>query len=181
MGDSARPALFRGSRRLAACVPIHETEKGLTILRRFCRASGGDADAQDLIPKETREGETRVAVVPETVQRLILDGFAVTVEVGAGEGSMISDEALRKAGAELSDDAVAPYAAADLVLKLHRCIPKTGSSWNRGDFARQFLSRTPPCRRGAATSSVGAREERQPPDGCPCQGRQRRLFGGAWL
>ena len=70
------------------------------------------------IPKEIREGETRVAAVPETVQRLIRDGFEVTVERGAGAESMISDEALEKAGATLSDGATC-YAAADLVLKLH--------------------------------------------------------------
>jgi len=70
------------------------------------------------IPKEIRAGETRVAAVPETVQRLTRDGFEVTVERGAGAESMISDEALEKVGATLSDDA-AFYATADLVLKLH--------------------------------------------------------------
>jgi len=70
------------------------------------------------VPKELREGETRVAVVPETVQRLLRDGFSVTVERGAGSASMIADEALEKAGATLADDAAA-YAGADVVLKLH--------------------------------------------------------------
>ena len=70
------------------------------------------------IPKEIQEAETRVAAVPETVQRLTRDGFEVTVEKGAGVASMISDEVLEKAGATLSDD-VAVYAAADVVLKLH--------------------------------------------------------------
>jgi NAD(P) transhydrogenase subunit alpha len=71
------------------------------------------------IPKEIREGETRVAAVPETVQRLTRDGFQVTVESGAGIASMISDAALEKAGATLSSDPAAAYAAADIVLKLH--------------------------------------------------------------
>ena len=57
------------------------------------------------VPREIREGETRVAAVPETVQRLIRDGFEVTVERGAGVASMISDEAYERAGATLSDDA----------------------------------------------------------------------------
>lgn len=70
------------------------------------------------VPKETQAGETRVAVVPETVQRLIRDGFAVTVERGAGVASMIADAAFEKAGATLSDDTAA-CAAADIVLKLH--------------------------------------------------------------
>jgi len=70
------------------------------------------------VPKETQAGETRVAVVPETVQRLIRDGFAVTVERGAGDASMIADAAFEKAGATLSDDTAA-CGAADIVLKLH--------------------------------------------------------------
>jgi NAD(P) transhydrogenase subunit alpha len=70
------------------------------------------------VPKEIQAGETRVAAVPETVQRLIRDGFSVTVERGAGVASMIADPAFEKAGATLSDDAAA-CAAADIVLKLH--------------------------------------------------------------
>jgi NAD(P) transhydrogenase subunit alpha len=71
------------------------------------------------IPKEIREGETRVAVMPETVQRLVKDGFTVTVQKGAGAESMISDESLQKAGASLVGEAEAGYGAADVVLKLH--------------------------------------------------------------
>ena len=52
------------------------------------------------IPRECQEGETRVAAVPETVQRLIRDGFEVHVERGAGTRSMISDASLEKAGAK---------------------------------------------------------------------------------
>jgi NAD(P) transhydrogenase subunit alpha len=70
------------------------------------------------IPREIRANETRVAAVPETVQRLARDGFAVNVERGAGFESMISDEAFEKAGATLSDGATA-YATVDIVLKLH--------------------------------------------------------------
>jgi len=49
------------------------------------------------VPREIRDGETRVAAVAETVQRLIRDGFSVTVQSGAGVASMISDEAFEKA------------------------------------------------------------------------------------
>ena len=71
------------------------------------------------VPSETREGETRVAAVPETVQRLERDGFSVTVENGAGVLAMISNEALQKAGASISGDPADAYATADIVLKLH--------------------------------------------------------------
>ena len=71
------------------------------------------------VPREIRDGETRVAAVAETVQRLIRDGFSVTVQSGAGASSMISDEVFKKAGAQLEDDPARAYAAADTVLKLH--------------------------------------------------------------
>jgi len=70
------------------------------------------------VPKESREGETRVAAVPDTVQRLTRDGFAVTVERGAGAASMISDPDFEKAGAALRDDP-AVDGVADIVLRLH--------------------------------------------------------------
>ena len=71
------------------------------------------------IPKEVQEGETRVAVVPETVQRLVKDGFTVTVQAGAASGSMISHEALERVGAAITDDAAGAWGAADIVAKLH--------------------------------------------------------------
>jgi NAD(P) transhydrogenase subunit alpha len=75
------------------------------------------------VPKEIRDGETRVAAVAETVQRLIRDGFSVTVQSGAGALSMISDKAFEKAGAQLEADPARAYAAADIVLKLHPPTP----------------------------------------------------------
>ena len=71
------------------------------------------------VPREIRDGETRVAAVAETIQRLIRDGFSVTVQSGAGALSMISDEVFEKAGAQLEADPARAYAAADIVLKLH--------------------------------------------------------------
>ncbi len=71
------------------------------------------------VPREIREGETRVAAVPETVQRLTRDGFLVTVQSGAGVRSMFADEILQRAGASSSDDPAGAFAAADIVSKLH--------------------------------------------------------------
>ncbi len=71
------------------------------------------------VPKELAAGETRVAAVPETVQRLIRDGFEVDIESGAGVDSMLSDEILDKAGATIVESAATGYANADVVLKLH--------------------------------------------------------------
>ena len=43
------------------------------------------------VPAETAEGERRVALVPESVARLIAQGFAVQVGAGAGEAAWTSD------------------------------------------------------------------------------------------
>jgi NAD(P) transhydrogenase subunit alpha len=56
------------------------------------------------VPKETVDGETRVALVPEIVRKLTAKEFEVVVESGAGEGSMLADALYEDAGATISDD-----------------------------------------------------------------------------
>jgi NAD(P) transhydrogenase subunit alpha len=73
------------------------------------------------VPKETADGELRVALVPEVVKRLTGQGLEVLVERGAGAGALIPDAAYEEAGASLVDDAwggdvvvkVAPPGAAE--------------------------------------------------------------------
>src|SRR6185369_14530584 len=70
------------------------------------------------VPKEVAPGETRVAVTPETVKRMVKDGLGVTVEAGAGEGAFFGDQVWKDAGATVVTDAAAGFAEADLVLKV---------------------------------------------------------------
>jgi H+-translocating NAD(P) transhydrogenase subunit alpha len=70
------------------------------------------------VPKETADGERRVALVPEVIKRLSGDGGQqVIVERGAGAGALIPDEAFADAGAELVDDASRTLGA-DVVVKV---------------------------------------------------------------
>jgi H+-translocating NAD(P) transhydrogenase subunit alpha len=66
------------------------------------------------VPKETAEGERRVALVPEVVQRLTGDGLEVTVEPGAGDAAHHPDAEYEEAGAStgeaFSGDVVAKVA-----------------------------------------------------------------------
>ncbi len=55
------------------------------------------------VPKETVEGERRVALVPEVVRKLAAKDFEIVVEPGAGDEAMLSDEAYEEAGATISD------------------------------------------------------------------------------
>jgi NAD(P) transhydrogenase subunit alpha len=69
------------------------------------------------VPKETADGERRVALVPEVVAKLVGQNHQVTVERGAGAGALIPDQQYEQAGAQLIDDAAAPFAA-EIVLKV---------------------------------------------------------------
>jgi hypothetical protein len=55
------------------------------------------------VPKEVTEGERRVALVPEVVERLVQNGLQITVEPGAGEGAHHPDAAYEQAGAASGD------------------------------------------------------------------------------
>lgn len=68
--------------------------------------------------RERREGETRCAVTPETVKKLIALGAAVSVEAGAGLGSSIPDADYAAAGATVKPDTRAVLDGADIVLKV---------------------------------------------------------------
>ena len=59
------------------------------------------------IPRETREGETRVAATPETTKKLISAGHQVTVEHEAGRLARFTDQAYVDAGAQMGDAASA--------------------------------------------------------------------------
>jgi proton-translocating NAD(P)+ transhydrogenase subunit alpha len=68
------------------------------------------------VPKETAEGERRVALVPEVVRKLVAASGEpatphneVTVERGAGAGALIPDQQYEEAGAGLADGPAAPF------------------------------------------------------------------------
>ena len=57
------------------------------------------------VPKETAEGERRVALVPDVVRKLVGQGHEVVVEPGAGAAAGIPDALFEDAGATLGDGA----------------------------------------------------------------------------
>ena len=69
------------------------------------------------VPREIAEGEERVGLVPETVGRLVKEGFEVVVETGAGRDYNL-DENYEEAGATIVEDAGKVYGEADLVVKV---------------------------------------------------------------
>ena len=69
------------------------------------------------VPKEVAEGEERVGLVPETVGKLIKDGFEVLVESGAGR-NYNTDENYEDAGAKIVREASEVYGEADIIVKV---------------------------------------------------------------
>jgi alanine dehydrogenase len=80
------------------------------------------------IPKEIYPHERRVAAVPETVHKIRKLGYEVLVEAGAGDAAAFADGTYAEAGASVVPDAVALYAAADIVLKVRQPIATAGGA-----------------------------------------------------
>lgn len=71
------------------------------------------------IPRSTDDGEHRVAIVPETVQRLKKLGLSVVVESGAGSASGFDDGTYTHAGATVVAGAADVFAQADAIALVH--------------------------------------------------------------
>ncbi|HLO01473.1 MAG TPA: NAD(P) transhydrogenase subunit alpha [Pyrinomonadaceae bacterium] len=70
--------------------------------------------------KETLPGEARVALMPDSVKKLLAAKATVTVESEAGLAAARSDADYREAGAEISADRSALLAAADVLVTVNR-------------------------------------------------------------
>ena len=70
------------------------------------------------IPREVKDGEHRVAVTPDGVHELVGIGATVLIETRAGDGSSITDDEFRAAGAEIVADAETVWGRAELVCKV---------------------------------------------------------------
>ena len=78
------------------------------------------------MPRESVPGERRVALVPESVARLVRSGVEVQVQQGAGESAGFADAAYSDAGASVVADASSLYAAADVVTRYEQDVQPDG-------------------------------------------------------
>ena len=70
------------------------------------------------VPKEIKDSEYRVGLVPSTVRELTLNGHRVMVEQSAGSGAGLSDADYQAAGAEIVADADQVFGNAELIVKV---------------------------------------------------------------
>ncbi|MEZ4469741.1 MAG: alanine dehydrogenase [bacterium] len=75
------------------------------------------------VPKEIKNREYRVGMIPATVRALTARGHRVLVQRTAGIGSGIPDEWYSDAGAELVDDAARVWGEAEMVVKVKEPVP----------------------------------------------------------
>ncbi len=76
------------------------------------------------VPKEIKNNEYRVALLPVGVEMLTHAGHKVLIEKGAGLGSGISDENYRIAGAQIYSSAVDVYKDAEMIVKIKEPLPE---------------------------------------------------------
>src|SRR5688500_11776436 len=70
------------------------------------------------VPKEVKDNEYRVGVVPAGVKALTDSGHTVLVQNGAGEGLGISNQEFMTAGGEIVDTAEEIWSRAGMVVKV---------------------------------------------------------------
>jgi alanine dehydrogenase len=75
------------------------------------------------VPREIKEQEHRVALLPSAAYQLIRRGHRVVVEPGAGVGAGYPDADYVAAGAELAETHAAVFAQADLIVKVKEPLP----------------------------------------------------------
>jgi len=87
------------------------------------------------VPKESVEGEKRVAIIPDTVKRLAKKGLETLVERGAGQAAQYTDKDYEAAGAKIVNSAY----EADTLIKIHEPSPEETGHLRSGMTLISFL------------------------------------------
>src|SRR5437868_6924542 len=75
------------------------------------------------VPKEIKDNEYRVGLVPSTVRELTAKGHRVLVEHNAGLGAGLPDADYEAAGAEIAPAAEPVFARAEMIVKVKEPLP----------------------------------------------------------
>jgi NAD(P) transhydrogenase subunit alpha len=87
-------------------------------------------------------GESRVAISPETVRKLVALGAKVRIAAGSGARSRFSDETYRAQGAEIAASAADAVEGADILLKVRRPSAEEARGLASGGIVAAMLSPT---------------------------------------
>ena len=106
------------------------------------------------VPKETRPGENRVALVPDIISKLTRAGLEVVIESGAGVAAQFSDEQFTKAGATVKSGNV--ISDSDIVASIQPLTPDQMKQLKKGAITISFLSPATSVDSIEAAASAGA-------------------------
>ena len=91
------------------------------------------------VPKEIKDNEYRVGLVPSTVRELTAKGHSVLVERNAGIGAGLPDSDYEAAGAEIAADADTVFARAELIVKVKEPLAVERKKLRRGQILFTYL------------------------------------------
>jgi len=89
--------------------------------------------------RETEAGEARVALMPDSVQKLVALKASVSIESGAGLGAARTDDDYRNAGATVIDDRNALLGSADILVVVNRPSPEDFNRLKKSAVVLGFL------------------------------------------
>jgi NAD(P) transhydrogenase subunit alpha len=89
---------------------------------------------------ESKDGETRVALVPDAVKMLLKKQHSVSVQSGAGLAASIPDAQFAAAGAQIVPGAAQLAAAADCLLRVRPVTPEEAAAFPEGKALIGFLA-----------------------------------------
>ncbi len=90
------------------------------------------------VPKESKSGELRVALVPDIISKLTKAGLEVVIESNAGLAAEYSDKQFSDAGAEVKSGDV--LAGSDVVLSVQPLTANQMKTLKKGAITISFLS-----------------------------------------
>lgn len=91
------------------------------------------------VPKEIKEQEYRVALLPSAAYQLIKHGHKVLVGSGAGEGIGFADADYRQAGVEVLDKHEEIFERADMIVKVKEPLPSEYGLLRKGQILFTYL------------------------------------------
>lgn len=92
-----------------------------------------------VVLRESLPGEERVALMPDSVKKLVALKSSVTVESGAGAGSARTDDDYREADAQVSESRTALLESADVLVTVNRPGPEIFAGMKSGAVVLGFL------------------------------------------
>ncbi len=95
------------------------------------------------VPKEIKNSEFRVGLVPGSVREYVQNGHEVLIQTGAGAGIKASDADYEAAGAKIAPDAKTVFASSDMIVKVKEPQPSEWVQLREGQILYTYLHLAP--------------------------------------